>query len=254
MDASFCLISCNIRFSTTDDGLNKWSNRVEFLSNLLSSYTPLILSTQEGRQPQIQELSQHLKSLKLVDQHREWIDERMYPCIFVDNSRVEVINSGDFWLSETPDVSGSLSFDSMFPRLCTWTKLVIQNQRILVANTHLDHVQDSTRLKQMKVLIQELSKIKSDSESLVIMGDFNCSPQSEVRQELMKHFPDLVDHWNLPEESSHHPFTGHNSEGARIDWILHNLKSSQTIIKLDKTHKDGIWPSDHFPVICRINF
>ena len=247
------IISSNIRFSTHDDGEQAWPKRKEILSSILLKYSPFIIGTQEGREPQLRELLTLLPHYKISDNNRVWINERMYPCLFFDDRYVNDIDSGDFWLSETPTIDGSSSFKSMFPRLCTWMLAKIADQFFYIFNTHLDHVHDHTRHAQVRVLCQEIKRINSTNLPIILMGDFNDSPDSETRKNLIQSLPVLRDDWSAQEESTHHPFTGHYPEGSRIDWILHSF-NQEIEIKLDKNSKDGIWPSDHFPVISRFTF
>jgi len=245
------IISSNIRFSTHDDAEHAWPKRKNILAQLLRSYSPLLIGTQEGRHPQLLELAELLPDYQLVDQHREWIGERMYPCLFVKRNLSQVKDSGDFWLSETPHIDGSSSFESMFPRLCTWVKIELNGSFIYIFNTHLDHVQTSTRKAQAQVLCNEIKKINAKNLPMIILGDFNDSPDSPTRKCIISNFSDLKDDWNQAEESSHHPFSGHNPEGHRIDWILHTF-SQRMELSLDKSSTNGIWPSDHFPLVGKL--
>ena len=245
----------NIRYENNHDGENSWSNRRHLLAKFIKDRKFDFIGTQEGRKNQILELANDI-DLKLADEHRNWIDERMYPSIFYHSAKYSLLKSGDIWLSETPNVAGSSSFKSTFPRLATWVKL--QNKqsqfKIFVVNVHLDHVLEETRIKQTNVLISEIQKILSPSEKLIILGDFNDSPQSFIYQEIIKNF-NLKDPWkhlNVLEESSHHGFLGKNIHGQRIDWILLDHHFECERIYLDKTHQDNIYLSDHFPVVATL--
>lgn len=247
------VISSNIRFSTHDDGAHAWPLRKNYLAKLYLNYSPILIGTQEGRQPQLQELHALLPNYSLADSHRQWLGERMYPCIFYHREHIVLHASGDFWLSETPDIDGSSSFGSMFPRLCTWACVEVEGLKFFVFNTHLDHVQSSTREAQVEVLCQQVKRLNPESLPIIIMGDFNDSPDSQTRETIYRHFPLLRDDWSGIEEASHHPFTGTNPEGQRIDWILHDLKA-QAELHLNKESFEGIWPSDHFPLVAKLKF
>lgn len=249
------VISSNIRFNNPADGANAWPHRRALLAETLNKHSPHIIATQEGRFDQLKEFEALLSDFEIVDQHRSWIKERMYPTLFIRKNFFEVIGSGDLWLSETPEVAGSFSFGSTFPRLMTWIKLQPKNtdKNLLVVNTHLDHKKSETRSEQIKVLAAQIKKLKEDRSSIILTGDFNDSPESEVRKTLVHELPQLVDSWNLPEETSHHHFDGVCVGGSRIDWIMvdKNLKVTKSI--LDKSESDGRYPSDHFPVVCEIS-
>jgi endonuclease/exonuclease/phosphatase family metal-dependent hydrolase len=256
---NLCLISSNIRFDNPADGANSWPLRRSLLTSTLLAHKPDIIATQEGRFGQLKEFEELLKDYDIIDQHRSWIKERMYPTMFVKKGVFEVLKSEDIWLSETPEIAGSLSFGSAFPRLMTWMKVQPKNAKVnfLVINTHLDHIKKETRAAQIKVLAKEIKRIKEPNSVLVIMGDFNDSPESEVRQSLMTEFPDLVDAWkkfHQGEETSHHKFDGLCPDGSRIDWMLIEKKVQIESCEMDKSQSEGRYPSDHFPVVGRIKF
>lgn len=252
-----CLITCNIRFDNPADGQNSWQHRREFLSQTLLKHHPSIIATQEGRVHQLNQLKASLKNFDITDQHRSWIGERMYPSIFLRQDKFEFLGSGDMWLSETPDIAGSHSFESAFPRLMTWAKIQIKGseQKLFVVNTHLDHIKAETRLNQAKVLVEAIRRIWDDHSPLIIMGDFNDAPDAQVREVIVKAFPFLQDAWkimNSKEETSHHAFKGETENGNRIDWILVDNKLTVKSCVMDKSILNGIYPSDHYPIICKI--
>jgi endonuclease/exonuclease/phosphatase family metal-dependent hydrolase len=256
---SIRVASSNIRFSNPADGPNDWVSRRMLWAHLISEFSPCVLGTQEGRLPQIKDAAELLTHMSLADQHRQWIDERMYPCFFYDPTRLELIESGDIWLSQTPEIAGSKSFNSAFPRLCTWmiARSVHYDKYLFFANTHLDHLQAQTRAKQIEVLIDKIKEKNKHAFPLILAGDFNEAPDGAVREALKQNFKQLIDPWQclqLPEETSHHKFCGINDEGARIDWILADQSLTPKSIFLDKTHVDGIWPSDHFIVKAEFEF
>lgn len=252
-----CLISCNIRFDNPADGSNAWTHRRLFLAETLLQHRPHLISTQEGRFDQLEDLRSLLKKYQILDEHRSWIGERMYPSIYLKDQAFEFLSSGDMWLSETPEIAGSRSFESAFPRLMTWAHIQLKNseKKFLIVNTHLDHVKQDTRIGQIKVLTQEIKKLWDPQSSLIIMGDFNDSPESKVRELLMEEFPRLKDAWKLfhsSEETSHHAFMGEIQNGSRIDWILVDDRLTILDCRMDKSVRDGFYPTDHFPIICRI--
>ncbi|MDD0852460.1 endonuclease/exonuclease/phosphatase family protein [Halobacteriovorax sp. GB3] len=250
---NFKIASSNIRFDNPQDGSHDWNGRRGILAQCLNEFAPDLLGTQEGREPQLKDLENNLIKLELVDSHREWIDERMYPCIFVNPETIEVHNSGDIWLSETPYEAGSKSFESAFPRLCTWIIATHKEsqEKFFYVNTHLDHVLSQTRKEQIRVLIQECDKVNKENLPVVLTGDFNESPFEDVRKVIHDQWSDLRDCWftlKKEEETSHHNFNGTREDGTRIDWILTSSNFRVYDLELYKENVDGIYPSDHFPV------
>lgn len=250
------LISCNIRFDNPADGVNAWPHRREFLASTLLSHSPDIIATQEGRYAQLKDLASLLPDFELLDLHRSWIKERMYPSFFLRKEKFEIVKSEDLWLSETPEIAGSRSFGSTFPRLMTWVRLQPKDlkQNLLLVNTHLDHIQEATRIAQSQVLVKEVKKVLHPTDSLVFMGDFNDSPESSTRKIITESFP-LQDAWKKfhdHEETSHHAFAGEMQNGSRIDWILVDQRLEVLNAEMNKTKTNGHYPTDHFPVIAEI--
>ena len=249
------IITSNIRFSNPSDGIHDWPYRLPLLINLYKSFGPDILATQEGRIGQLKELDEKLPELVLIDSHRNWIDERMYPCLFINPQTISIERSGDIWLSETPELPGSKSFDSAFPRLCTWAEVTIKksDKQLMIVNTHLDHILNSTRARQIHVLINEIKKI--NTRQLVIVGDFNESPLTSIKSDLMNAFG-LKDPWiekNYPEETSHHSFNGLDTvAGDRIDWILIPKDFECSSLVMDKRSVGNVYPSDHYPILATV--
>lgn len=249
------IITSNIRFSNPSDGAHDWPYRLPLLVDLYQNFGPDILATQEGRIGQLKELDEKLPELILIDTHRNWIDERMYPCLFINPQTISIERSGDIWLSETPAIPGSKSFDSAFPRLCTWAEVTFKSsgKQLMIVNTHLDHILNSTRVQQTNVLINEIKKI--NDRDLIIVGDFNESPLTSIKSHLMDAF-ELKDPWtekNYPEETSHHGFSGLETiAGDRIDWILipRNFECSNLV--MDKRSVKNVYPSDHYPILATV--
>ena len=252
-----CLISSNIRFDNPADGENSWIHRRDLLANTLLKHRPDLIATQEGRYNQLKDFESVLVNYQVIDQHRSWIKERMYPSFYLRSGAFEVLRSEDLWLSETPEVAGSLSFGSSFPRLMTWVKIQPKatERNLLIVNTHLDHMNSQTRLEQTKVLVRGIKSRREEGSQLIIMGDFNEGPSGDVRDILNNAFPELIDSWKLcnsKEETSHHAFNGECQNGSRIDWILVDKNLEVEDCFLEKTVFSGRYPSDHFPVICRL--
>jgi len=245
------LITSNIRFDNPSDGLNSWDHRREFLSSLLLSHSPHIIGTQEGKRNQLYDLLSLLKGYKLVDQHRSWIEERMYPSFFFDEKKLKLLDSYDVWLSKTPTIAGSSDFSSAFPRLMTAAHfLELSSQETFwVFNVHLDHILESTRESQATVMIDEIKKLSP--KSFILMGDFNQKAQTSLYHRIIADL-ELYDPWEKAEETSYHSFHPSDISGGRIDWIFLTKNFKAASINLDKTHRDDQYPSDHYPVVCEL--
>jgi endonuclease/exonuclease/phosphatase family metal-dependent hydrolase len=245
----------NIRYSNDHDGKHAWINRKPLLQKFLNENQLDFFGTQEGRETQIKELAEKL-NFKIIESHRNWISERMYPTLFYSTSKYVAIESDDFWLSLTPQIAGSSSFNSSFPRLATWARLrcISTNEIYMVINTHLDHVCSKTRIEQSKVLVSEIQKCIQINDKIILLGDFNDSPKSDVYNYICEKLM-LIDHWvlkKIPEVTSHHSFNGPGTAGSRIDWILCSNNFDCINIYLEQNSSNGIYLSDHFPLVATL--
>ena len=248
------VISSNIRYDEPDDEF-RWKTRREILAAALLEEQPDIVATQEGKRPQLDDMARQLAGLQCVDSHRDWLDTLMYPCIFYNSTTLTLRESGDVWLSKTPAVVGSSSFGSLFPRLCTWARFA---EGLLVFNVHLDNSSSETRASQTNVLLDQIELIRSESESILLLGDFNEAPQGLVREVIAERDTGFSDPWQLlqqDEEASHHNFGEPIDYGSRIDWILVAGELRAKSIYLDKRRSDsGVYPSDHYPLKAEFEF
>ncbi len=255
----FKIISSNIRFDNPNDGKHIWKNRKHLLAQIINDFESDILGTQEGWKLQLKDLAASLKNLILIDQHRRWIAERMYPCIFINPDTVRILRSGDIWLSDTPSVPGSSFLGSAFPRLCTWIagQFINTNRAFFFVNVHLDNLLAEIRARQIEVLVKEAKKNNYQNLPLILCGDFNESPFGEVRKIISSCFRNLYDPWfmlNKEEEASHHSFQESLNDDKRIDWIMVDKKIRCHDIHFDKTSQNNLYPSDHYPLKGTFSF
>lgn len=250
----FVLGTCNIRYAA-DDKENLWSSRLPLLAETIRRAAPLVLGTQEGWEWQLRELEAELPDHRIVDGERYWMEERMYPSLFVSRE-VTVLRSGDVWLSETPDLPGSRSFGSLYPRLMCWAEISVAEQApFLCANLHLDHQSSETRVSQIEVALTALAELLPQGMPLCLMGDFNDPPGGAVTRTIVRKSPSLgvhlYDPWrwlDRPETASYHGYGSADEEWSRIDWILLSDDFEAIDIAYERAAQPPLYPSDHYPV------
>jgi len=94
--------------------------------------------------------------------------------IFYRKDKFQLVRSGTFWLSDTPDVAGSHFSGAEYVRICTWVRLKDKTTGLeyVHLNTHLDTSTATIRNKQVKVIL----KYAIDNFArlpMVLTGDFN---------------------------------------------------------------------------------
>jgi hypothetical protein len=71
-----------------------------------------------------------------------------FSAIFYDTNRLQVLNSGTFWLSETPE-KPSKGWDAAYNRVCTYAvfKDKKSQKEFIALNLHFDHIGNVARVK-----------------------------------------------------------------------------------------------------------
>ncbi|MEP3480452.1 MAG: endonuclease/exonuclease/phosphatase family protein [Fuerstiella sp.] len=247
------VMSFNIRYGLAKDGDNSWPNRDSFVADVAKEFHPDLLGIQEAMGFQADYLKQHMPDWKYFGTSRDANHQGEQCGIFVRLSRFEILNDGQFWLSESPDTKFSKSWDSSLPRIATWVHLKdkVTGTQIVYLNTHFDHRGAEARLKSAQIIRKFVDQQKKN-HAIIVTGDFNCDFQSRPYDALLAS-ERLQDTWRLTHptktvnDGTFNGFQG-KDDGARIDWVLCSPSFQVIDAAIVKTSQDGKYPSDHFPV------
>lgn len=176
------VMSFNVRYDNPGDSLNNWRFRRDRVANAIRFYDAEIVGTQEVLHGQLVDLQQRLPEYGVVGVGREDGKEKgEYSALWYKKERFEVLDSGNFWLSETPEVPGSKGWDGACERIAAWARLKDKatGKVILALNTHLDHVGEVAR-REGVALVLDRAEVLGKGARVVVTGDFNAGPESEV--------------------------------------------------------------------------
>ncbi len=101
----------------------------------------------------------------------------LYNLIFYNTDKFELIKSGDFWLSTTPDVpSRNTPASQCMNRTCTWAILRDKKTGIAYfqANTHLTTCTEEYSVHQSQILCEQVEKLACGLP-VIVTGDMNMS-------------------------------------------------------------------------------
>ena len=117
------VMTFNLRLNTTSDSLNAWPYRKDILASEILFHDVNLLGVQEALHVQMEDLKQRLPKFKTLGGGREDGKEKgEYSAIFYDTTRLQVLKTAMFWLSETPEIPGSKSWDAAITRMVTWAQ------------------------------------------------------------------------------------------------------------------------------------
>lgn len=248
---SLTVMTYNIRFDNPGDGVNAWPNRVGKVAGLIQKYNPDLIGVQEALHHQLQDLIHVLPEYSMVGVGRDDGKEKgEYSAILYKNARFGLLNNNTFWLSETPEVPGSKSWDAAITRVATWARFYDKETKkeFFFLNTHFDHIGKTARAESAKLIKSKLNEL-SQQKPLIISGDFNCTAAEITYQEMVGD-ERLFDATVGKPSGTYCGFLVGAMECIPIDYIFHSIGWVVERYLVIDDHDGKYYPSDHLPVLA----
>ena len=259
--STFTVMSFNIRNGKANDGANSWPNRRELVSGVIQEYDPDVVGLQEAFRFQLDHLAEDLPQYTEIGEGRAGGTEDEYCAILYRTDRFDLIDSGTFWLSDTPE-KVSKTWGHYHYRVCTWAHLkdLGTGQAFYLYNTHFDHQSQPARLNSAK-LIRQCIADRPTKDPVIVTGDINAGEDNPViailkaedspvplRDTFRVLHPDVKD-----VGTTNGRYTG-KRDGAKIDYVLVGPGIQTLEAVIDQVPRNGKYPSDHYPVTATIRF
>ncbi len=261
------MMSYNIRYNTPNDGVNAWPNRKDHVAEMIGErYKADLAGLQEVLKGQVEDLESRLPDYGWFGVGRDDGKEEGEFCpIFYRKDRMELLDHGTFWLSETPQIPGSRGWDAACNRVVTWGKFKDReaNRIIYHFNTHFDHRGKTARLESAKLLWRKVKQIAGELPT-VVTGDFNMRESSDpygiiTGEEMFDDTrSDLKDARYASKTDHQGPtstFTNWKEMGppeTKIDYIFVRNGVDVLTHEVLKDRFNGYYPSDHLPVFAKV--
>ena len=246
------IMSTNVRCYAPDDFFKKsWFYRADLIVDDINSVKPDIIGFQEVTFMHYDFLRKAMPDYDSEIAYRdEWVLSEGCP-IFYRTDKYEKIDSGSFWLSETPEVM-SKDWGAAHYRICTYIILKDRatGREFVVFNTHLDHVSDEARINGIKVVLDKIAEFGNIPAFL--MGDLNAEPDTETIISTRESFDDAHDIANQADEGPTYHAWGTKMYRERIDYVMIS-KGDATVSEyriVDNRH-DGVYSSDHSSIYIK---
>lgn len=259
VDVSLTAMSFNIRNGKANDGDNRWSNRRPLVAEVIRGYAPDVVGLQEAFRFQLDQLAADLQGYAEVGEGRGGGVRDEYSAILYRAERFDLLESGTFWLSETPEVVSKHWGHHHF-RICTWARLrdVASGRALFVFNTHFDHQSQRARLNSAALIRRRILDRRTD-DPVVVLGDMNAGEDNPAIAELKaaeSSYP-MRDSFREVYPDATEVGTGNGRyrgrrDGAKIDYVLISPEFTTLEARIDQEPRDGRYPSDHYPVIAKL--
>lgn len=254
----------NIRLLTeADRTINcHWDQRKERVVKFVTKNKLDIVGMQEVTHPQLEYLNEKLgKNYDYVGVGRtDGKTKGEYSPIFFNRAKYEVLDKGNFWLSETPDAVGVKGWDAAIERIATWVKFRDKKtgKIFMAVNTHFDHVGKVARKESAKLIMEKIQQIV-EYDPAVVTGDFNITENDEAYHTMTTNRFKMKDAYHVTDCHKGATHTFHSfcridrQDCEKIDFIFvtPNIHVKNTYIELENPKKQL---SDHNPHWADLEF
>lgn len=264
-EKSLRVMSFNIRYNEPKDGVNAWANRKNKVAGVIRFHRADLIGVQEALLGQLNDLETFLPDFAWCGVGRtDGKSDGEFSAILYRKSRFKLLETSTFWLSETPEKAGSLGWDASYPRVVTWTKFFdkLSKTTFFHFNTHFDHRGERARAESAKLLLAQIEKFSGKSE-FIVTGDFNARETTDVYKILTGKAQNSRSKLIDARYASINEHFGGNSTfnefkelvpEMKIDYVFvaAGVKVLEHAVLSDRW--DGLWASDHLPVLAEIVF
>ncbi len=252
------IMSFNVRFDNPNDGINAWPNRIPLVEEYMKEEMPDIVGMQENLHHQNEDLLRIMPGYAYVGTGRDDGDkDGEFSPIFYRTDVFELLDHSQFWLSETPEVPGSIGWAAVLPRVVAWAKLIHREsgKELFVFNTHFSHVSDEARRRSMQFLSDQIEAIAGENR-VIVTGDFNITKGSELYYEMLERFAlqnnlqnaELLATQTFNSDAGTFNAFHHDIEPRVIDFIFVDDHFTVETYSIDIVKDGDIFISDHWPV------
>ena len=253
--AELKVMTFNLRVeSPSIDGINDLPNRKGKILDTIVTEAPDLIGFQEARDGTRAWLRDTLSDYVVLGCGRYGEYRGESAPLAYRKDKFELVGMDSFWLSSTPKIPASIyegSDQSNCPRIATAVVLkpLESDSLLLFVNTHTDHQGSMSRILASAQLVEYMS---NKDLPCILTGDLNATPDTTEIKMLSanKKFP-LTDA-TAKVGGTFHGFGRYTDENAeKIDYVFTNLKTdAERSYAVEDKHEDGIYISDHRPVVA----
>jgi endonuclease/exonuclease/phosphatase family metal-dependent hydrolase len=262
--AVISVISFNVRYNNPNDGINAWPNRKSMVSDFVRSINPDIMGLQELTHQQFLDVAGMFPEYSRSGVGRDdGKHEGEYAAILFKMDRFNLLEESTFWLSESPEDTGSISWGAHLPRIASWVRLEVKKTKhnFFVFNTHYSHISDSARMNSSKLILEKIEEI-AGGFPVVLTGDFNFPAGTEGYSIItngtneVSGLADAQFKSNTPHFGGEATFNGFGKvkNGKKIDFIFVNPEIRVLQHGIYPIHDGDLYISDHYPVFTELEF
>ena len=249
------VMSFNVRYSNV--GARSMQDRIPDVVATVLKGMPDSMGVQEATPEWMEALDKELANYyDWVGEGRDGDGTGEYSAVFYLKDKYNLVDSGTFWLSETPD-QVSQGWDAACNRICTWA--ILENKesgdKYIHMNSHFDHVGEKARSESIKMIIEK-SKEYEDIPA-VFTADMNVKEGSDNYKQIAQNsiFKDTkYTAENVYDYITYHDRYPEKHEGWVIDYCFANEGFEAITYGVVTESPSKYYVSDHFPIYADLKF
>ena len=248
------IMSFNIRCG--DVGKETWEDRIGIVSQTMLESEADSIGVQEATPGWMAALNENIgEKYAYVGVGRDdGANKGEYSAVFYLKDKYTVLDSGTFWLSDTPD-KVSFGWDAACRRVCSW--VVLENkqtgEKYVHLNSHFDHVGVAARENSVKLILDKAAEFTDmpvvfTADLNVIQGsdNYNQFINSKILRDTKFDTSDTMSY------CTYHDTKPEKHAKDIIDYVLINDHFDTIAYRVVTEGIDGRYVSDHFPIYADI--
>ncbi len=264
--AAHRILTCNVRVVIAQDAKtgDAWTDRKDFCAEVIGAQKPDLIGLQECQEVHLTDLKSRLPQFESLGVAIPATPFHVSDAILYSRERYEVISYGGFWLSETPHIPGSKSWDSALPRMVNWLHLKDRKsgKDFRFWNTHLDHKGQQAREHSAALIVAAAAAYPADAPQ-IFTGDLNSGGKNRAIQIIREagwrdtyaeihgdKDPGFTAHAFLGEKQN--PKDSKGGTKQKIDWIWCRGGVKTLAADIIRDSRNGHYPSDHYFVSATV--
>ena len=232
----------------------RFKDRASRLRRALQPLDPDVIGLQEYRDAWAPHIGEQFSDYDMYNAWRSEGSDRESGPILWKRDRFELLNTGHFWFSDTPEVMSGNEWEEVFHcyRICAY--VILQEKQtgtpFAVMNTHFGFG-DKGQIDSANLIYDYSQKISGNPT--LIVGDFNMTPDSVGYKAMVENFSDVNTCTANDLSTTYHGYQPEVINDQHIDFCFIDSSITPLNQKIINNTIEGKYPSDHFGLYIELD-
>lgn len=249
------VVSAAVRPAYQDEGLSiYWNNRREGLVKAILKQNPSVILIQEAEWGQMLYMDDMFPEYtRVAFPNVEEKEKSEYVVVYFKTADYDLVDSGHFWLSETPDAVSVGWNAAKTPRDATWAVLKdkFTEKDICVCSVHVEYATKCIR-HSLPLIQNRIHAVTQYQMPTIIAGEFFVEENDELFANFYKDYQDAVK--DCADKTAGKSYNDFGLRTFNSDHILYRGFKGEKYNMVMTKNADGSFLSDHYPIFARLSY